>query len=282
MKSNVNFFTLFSKPSYFDTTTEKGPIFTMKVTFLGTGTSQGVPVIACNCEVCRSSDHRDNRLRTSTLIETADKTIVVDSGPDFRYQLLREKVKDLDAVLFTHEHKDHIAGLDDIRPFNYLLHKVIDVYATERVQTALKREFYYIFAETKYHGLPQINLHTVNNGEDFKIGETTIIPFEVMHHLLPITGYRIGDFTYITDAKTISEQSFKKIKGTKVLVINALQKEPHISHFTLNEAIEFAQKVGAEMTYLTHISHNLGLHTEVERDLPANIRLAYDGLSFEC
>ena len=181
----------------------------MKVTFLGTGTSQGVPVIACNCEVCTSTDQRNNRLRTSILIELGDKTIVVDSGPDFRYQLLRAKVKDLDAVLFTHEHKDHIAGLDDIRPFNYLLHKVIDVYATERVQTALKREFYYIFAETKYHGLPQINLHTVTNGEDFKIGEHNIIPFEVMHHLLPITGYRVGDFTYITDAKTVSEASFQ-------------------------------------------------------------------------
>ena len=253
----------------------------MKITFLGTGTSQGVPVIACNCEVCTSTDKKNNRLRTSILIETEDKTIVVDSGPDFRYQLLREKVKDLDAVLFTHEHKDHIAGLDDIRPFNYLLHKVIDVYATERVQTALKREFYYIFAETKYHGLPQINLHTINNGEEFKIGENTIIPFEVMHHLLPITGYRIGDFTYITDAKTIPEASFEKIKGSKILVLNALQHEPHISHFTLNEAMEFSQKVGAEITYLTHISHNLGLHESVEKHLPSNIRLAYDGLKIE-
>ncbi|MFC4211128.1 MBL fold metallo-hydrolase [Pedobacter lithocola] len=253
----------------------------MKVTFLGTGTSQGVPVISCNCEVCLSTDFRNNRLRTSILIETDDKTIVVDSGPDFRYQLLRAKVKDLDAVLFTHEHKDHIAGLDDIRPFNYLLHKVIDVYATERVQTALKREFYYIFADTKYHGLPQINLHEVINGVDFKIGNSTIIPFEVMHHLLPITGYRIGDFTYITDAKTISESSFEKIKGTKILVINALQIEPHISHFTLNEAIEFSEKVGAQTTYLTHISHNLGLHNEVEQSLPSSIRLAYDGLKID-
>jgi len=253
----------------------------MIVTFLGTGTSQGVPVIACNCEVCTSGDKHNNRLRTSILIETNDKTIVVDSGPDFRYQLLREKVKDLDAVLFTHEHKDHIAGLDDIRPFNYLLHKVIDVYATDRVQTALKREFYYIFADTKYHGLPQINLHTVNNGEAFKIGAHTIIPFEVMHHLLPITGYRIADFTYITDAKTIPESSFEQIKGTKILVINALQIEPHISHFTLNEAIEFAKKVGAQTTYLTHISHNLGLHAEVEKSLPPDIRLAYDGLKIE-
>ncbi|PWS28562.1 MBL fold metallo-hydrolase [Pedobacter yonginense] len=253
----------------------------MKVTFLGTGTSQGVPVIACNCEVCRSNDKRDNRLRTSILIETVDKTIVVDSGPDFRYQLLREGVQDLDAVLFTHEHKDHIAGLDDIRPFNYLLHKVIDVYATERVQTALKREFYYIFAETKYHGLPQINLHTVHNGEDFSIGSLQISPIEIMHHLLPITGYRFGDFTYITDAKTVSDETFNKIKGTKVLVINALQRAPHISHFTLDEAIDFANKVGAEVTYLTHISHNLGLHAVVEDELPSHIKLAYDGLKID-
>ncbi|QPH39519.1 MBL fold metallo-hydrolase [Pedobacter endophyticus] len=253
----------------------------MRVTFLGTGTSQGVPVIACNCEVCTSADKKNNRLRTSILLEANGKTIVVDSGPDFRYQLLRAQVKDLDAVLFTHEHKDHIAGLDDIRPFNYLLHKVIDVYATERVQAALKREFYYIFADTKYFGLPQINLHTVVNGQNFSIGENSIIPFEVMHHLLPITGYRIGDFTYITDAKTISDESFARISGTKTLVINALQKEPHVSHFTLGEAIQFAQKVGAEVTYLTHISHNLGLHEEVERGLPANIRLAYDGLKIE-
>ncbi|WP_131536767.1 MBL fold metallo-hydrolase [Pedobacter nototheniae] len=253
----------------------------MKVTFLGTGTSQGVPVITCKCEVCQSTDKRDNRLRTSVLVELADKTIVIDSGPDFRYQLLRAKVQDLDAVLFTHEHKDHIAGLDDIRPFNYLLHKVIDVYATERVQEALKREFQYIFAETKYHGLPQINLHNVVNGTDFKIGSHLIKPFEVLHYRLPITGYRIGDFTYITDAKTLADESVETIKGSKILVLNALQKEPHISHFTLDEAIAFAERIGAEKTYLTHISHNLGLHEEVEKDLPSNIRLAYDGLTVE-
>ncbi len=254
----------------------------MKVTFLGTGTSQGVPVIACNCAVCKSSDAKDKRLRTSVLIETADKTLVVDSGPDFRYQLLRANVQDLDAVLFTHEHKDHIAGLDDIRPFNYLLHKVIDVYATERVQTALKREFYYIFSDTKYFGIPQINLHTIQNGENFHIGESEIQPIEVMHHKLPVTGYRINDFTYITDAKTVSADTLDKIKGSRVLVINALQRNDHISHFTLQEALDFAGLVGAEITYLTHISHNLGLHKIVEEELPAHIRLAYDGLVIEC
>ncbi|HTM97443.1 MAG TPA: MBL fold metallo-hydrolase [Pedobacter sp.] len=249
----------------------------MRVTFLGTGTSQGIPVIGCGCEVCRSADSKNKRLRVSVLIET-DKIIVIDSGPDFRYQMLRAGVKDLDAILYTHEHKDHVAGLDDIRPFNYLLKKRIAIYATERVQNALQREFSYIFADTKYHGLPQIDVHGVDE-QDFMIGETIITPIEIMHYKLPITGYRIGDFTYITDAKTISASSLAKIEGTKYLVINALQKEDHISHFTLQEAIDFAEKVGAEMTYFTHMSHNLGLHADVEKELPPHIRLAYDGLS---
>jgi len=252
----------------------------LKITFLGTGTSQGVPVITCGCIVCASNDHRDKRLRTSVLLETGDKTIVIDSGPDFRYQLLRAQVKDLDAIVYTHEHKDHIAGLDDIRPFNYLLHKNIDIYATDRVQAALKREFSYIFTDAKYFGIPQINMHTVTD-ENFNIGETTFIPLDIMHYKLPILGYRINDFTYITDAKTISESSIEKIKGTKILVINALQIQEHISHFTFEEAIAFAERIGAETTYFTHISHNLGLQEEVERNLPPNIRLAYDGLVIE-
>ena len=252
----------------------------LKITFLGTGTSQGVPVITCNCEVCRSEDPKDNRLRVSMLLETGDKTIVIDSGPDFRYQMLRARVKDLDAIVYTHEHKDHVAGLDDIRPFNYLLQKNIDIYATERVQEALKREFSYIFAEKVYPGTPKINIHTITN-EKFNIGKTEFIPLDIMHYKLPILGYRIGDFTYITDAKTIAPATIEKIKGTKVLVVNALQREAHISHFTFEEAIDFAKLIGAEMTYFTHISHNLGKHEDVEKELPSNIRLAYDGLKIE-
>jgi phosphoribosyl 1,2-cyclic phosphate phosphodiesterase len=250
----------------------------LKITFLGTGTSQGVPVITCNCEVCQSDDPRNNRLRVSILIETADKTIVIDSGPDFRYQMLRAKVKDLDAILFTHEHKDHVAGLDDIRPFNYLLHKNIDIYASDRVQDALKKEFSYIFSEIKYPGLPQIDLHTIDK-DPFFIGQTEITPLAIMHYKLPILGFRIGDFTYITDAKTVSDETIAKVSGTKILVVNALQRQSHISHFTLEEAIDFAGKIGAEQTYFTHISHNLGLHEEVEKELPYGIKLAYDGLT---
>jgi len=215
------------------------------------------------------------------MIETGDKTIVIDSGPDFRYQMLRANVKDLDAILFTHEHKDHVAGLDDIRPFNYLLKKDIEIYATERVQHALKREFSYIFAEAHYPGLPQIDLNTISD-EAFSVGETIIVPLDIMHYKLPILGFRINDFVYITDAKTVSEETIAKIKGAKILIVNALQKEQHISHFTLDEAIEFAQKIGAEQTYLTHISHNMGLHEVVEKELPHNVKFAYDGLTLYC
>jgi phosphoribosyl 1,2-cyclic phosphate phosphodiesterase len=252
----------------------------VRITFLGTGTSQGVPMIACGCAVCISSDSRDKRLRSSILIEENGKNVVIDTGPDFRYQMLRAQVKHLEAVVFTHEHKDHIAGLDDIRAFNYFQNSAVDVYADWRVQAALKREFYYIFSAYQYPGIPQINLNTIYH-EPFKAAGIPFIPIEVLHYKLPVLGFRIHDFTYITDAKTISEVETEKIKGSKILVVNALQKEKHLSHFTLKEAIAFAEKIGAEMTYFTHISHRLGKYSDISTELPANIQLAYDGLQLE-
>ena len=252
----------------------------MTITFLGTGTSQGVPVIACNCVVCTSDDLHDKRLRTSIMLEGMGEVIVIDSGPDFRYQMLREHVQHLDAILFTHEHKDHIAGMDDIRAFNYRQKEAIDVYATKRVQDALKREFAYVFDGFKYPGIPELKLHTIA-GEPFNISEIKIIPIEVMHHKLPVLGFRINDFTYITDAKTVDETEKQKIRGSKILVVNALQKQQHLSHFTIDEAIVFADDIGAEITYFTHISHNLGLHEIISKTLPPHIRLAYDGLKIE-
>ncbi len=250
----------------------------MTITFLGTGTSQGVPVIACNCEVCTSHDPHDKRLRSSVMIEVAGKTIVIDSGPDFRYQMLRNNVQHLDAILFTHEHKDHVAGLDDVRAFNYVQQGPVDIYAIPRVQEALKREFSYIFDNAGYPGIPQINIHTIHNGENFTIGGINITPIGVMHYKLPVLGFRIGDFTYITDAKTIAPAEIKKIKGSKILVVNALQKQSHISHFTFDEAIAFARTIGAGKTYFTHISHRLGKHHVISEELPDDIELAYDSL----
>ncbi|MBD1384155.1 MBL fold metallo-hydrolase [Mucilaginibacter rigui] len=252
----------------------------MTITFLGTGTSQGVPVIACTCPVCMSADKHDKRLRTSILIEGDGKVICIDSGPDFRYQMLREKVMHLDAIVFTHEHKDHVAGMDDIRAFNYKQQGPVDIYADERVQIALRREFPYIFDDRGYPGIPQIDLHTIALAP-FNVGDVRFTPIEVMHYKLPVKGYRVKDFTYITDAKTVSDVEKEKIRGSKILVINALQKEKHISHFTLGEAIAFAQDIGAEKTYFTHISHRLGKHADVSAELPAGIELAYDGLKLE-
>jgi len=250
------------------------------ITFLGTGTSQGVPVIACGCEVCTSANPADNRLRTSILIEAGDKSIVIDSGPDFRFQMLRAGVKHLDAIVFTHEHKDHIAGMDDIRAFNYFQGGPVDIYADARVQRALVREFPYIFDGTGYPGIPQVTVHPIGL-EPFNIGSVKFTPVEVLHHLLPVMGFRVNDFTYITDAKTITATERKKIKGSKTLVINALQKQTHISHFTFDEAIAFAQEIGAENTYLTHISHRLGKHEDISKELPPGIHLAYDGLKLD-
>lgn len=251
----------------------------MRVTFLGTGTSQGVPVIGCGCQVCTSTNPQDKRLRSSVWIEVDGQSIVIDTGPDFRQQMLRANVTDLTAVVFTHEHKDHLAGLDDIRAYNYILERSIDVYASERVQEALKRDFHYIFAEEKYPGIPDIDLHTIAN-EPFNIASVAITPIEVLHYRLPVLGFRIGDFTYITDANYISESEKEKVKGSKVLVLNALRREQHISHYTLAEALEIVEELAPEQAYFTHISHQLGIHKDVDAELPPSVALAYDGLSF--
>jgi phosphoribosyl 1,2-cyclic phosphate phosphodiesterase len=247
------------------------------VTFLGTGTSQGVPVIACGCAVCTSRDPRDNRLRTSVLVEEEDTIVSIDAGPDFRQQLLREKITRLDAVVLTHEHKDHIAGLDEVRAFNYFNKMRMPVFATERVQEALKREFAYVFAEEKYPGIPEIDLYGITD-RPFSVKNLTFIPIDVLHYRMAVKAFRIKDFTYITDANFISEEEKEKIKGSKVIVINALRREHHISHYTLSQAIELAEELKPEKAYFTHISHQLGLHEEVMKELPPFIELAYDGL----
>ncbi|MBY5949897.1 MBL fold metallo-hydrolase [Algoriphagus marincola] len=249
----------------------------MNIRFLGTGTSQGVPVIGCDCEVCRSVDFRDKRFRCSVHIETEGKSFVIDTGPDFRMQMLRADIHQLDAVIYTHEHKDHTAGLDDIRPFNFRQKKDMPVYGRSQVLNQIRQEYSYVFSEKKYPGVPQV-LPIEIDEEPFEVEGISINPIPVMHHKLPVLGFRVGDFTYITDANYISEESKEKIKGSKILVLNALQKTPHLSHFTLEEAIEMAQMLGAEQTYFTHISHKLGLHREVESELPEGIHLAYDGL----
>ena len=250
----------------------------MRITFLGTGTSQGVPVIACRCPVCTSSDLRDNRLRTSLLIEWNDFTCVIDTGPDFRQQMLRARVTRLNAVLFTHEHKDHTAGLDDVRAFNFLQKKPMDVYASPRVQEALKREFAYVFAEKKYPGVPQLNLHNLSHEVPFALAGRTIVPIEARHYRLPVLGFRIGGLAYLTDANSIEEAEKEKLMDAEVLVLNALRREQHISHFNLDEAVELALETRAKRVYFTHISHLMGLHEETTRQLPPHIDLAYDGL----
>jgi phosphoribosyl 1,2-cyclic phosphate phosphodiesterase len=249
----------------------------MQITFLGTGTSQGVPVIACECEVCQSDDPRDKRLRTSVMVEVNGNIFVIDSGPDFRQQMLRENVKHLEGLIFTHPHKDHIAGMDDIRAFNYRTKKPVDIYADSNVQKSIRTEFHYIFQELKYPGVPDVNLHLITN-EEFFINGVKIIPIEVKHYHLPVKGFRIGDFTYITDANYISLEEREKARRSKVLVLNALRREKHISHFTLEEAIALGEELEAEQLYLTHISHQMGKHADVSRILPPNVFLGVDGL----
>lgn len=249
----------------------------MKVTFLGTGTSQGVPVIGCECRVCKSLDYRDKRFRTSVYIEANDVSFVIDTGPDFRMQMLRSGINRLDAIIFTHEHKDHTAGLDDIRPFNFMQQKDMPVFGKRQVIDQLKREYSYIFSEKKYPGVPQVSCIEIDE-HPFHIEGLDITPLPVLHYKLPVLGFRIRDFSYITDANFIPDSTLALLEGSEILVLNALQKDPHISHFTLDQAIEQAQKIGAQKTYFTHISHKLGLHHEVEQALPEGIFLAFDGM----
>ena len=252
----------------------------MRITFLGTGTSQGVPVIACSCEVCNSLDYRDKRLRSSIFVEYNDLKLVVDSGPDFRQQILRENIQHLDALLITHEHKDHVAGMDDIRAFNFVQKKELPVYARQVVVERLKLEFPYVFEEAKYPGVPRVEVREIDH-QAFNIRDLKITPIEVMHYKLPVLGFRMGDFTYITDANHIAESEKEKIKGSQVLVLNALQQAKHISHFNLEEAIKLVEELQPRQAYFTHISHRLGSHRDVSASLPENIALAYDGLKVE-
>lgn len=252
----------------------------LKVVFLGTGTSIGVPVIGCDCKICKSTDKKDKRFRSSIYLESMGVCLVVDTGPDFRIQMLRENIENIDAVLFTHEHRDHIAGLDDIRAFNYVLNKRIDIYGIVRVMDSIRTEFPYIFTETRYFGAPQLNVNIIDSNP-FMINDLKVIPINVMHDKLSILGYRFGDFTYITDGSSISEEELEKCRGTKVLVINALRNSRHVSHFSLQEAIEIINKIKPDRAFLTHMSHFIGLHKDLEANLPSFIRPAYDGLRIE-
>ena len=253
----------------------------MKITFLGTGTSQGVPVIACECETCLSEDQRDKRLRTSLLLETDETTLLFDAGPDFRQQMLREHVRRLDAIILTHEHKDHISGMDDVRAFNYKRQDAIDIFAEERVQKAIRKDYSYVFAEYQYPGIPKMRLNSIPEFS-FNVKEVQLIPVRVFHYRLPVYGFRVGNFAYITDANYIPEESKRKLYGIKYLVINALRKEKHISHFSLREAIDFVREISPKKAFITHISHQMGNYKQVARELPPEITLAYDGLNFLC
>jgi phosphoribosyl 1,2-cyclic phosphate phosphodiesterase len=252
----------------------------IKITFLGTGTSQGVPVIACKCKVCTSEDFRDVRLRSSVLIEIEGKTFVIDTGPDFRQQMLTNKVRNISAIFFTHEHKDHVAGLDDVRPYNFIQKKAIDVYAEKRVDEAIRREYAYIFADHQYPGIPQISMHLIDE-KPFRVEGIEVIPIRAYHHKLPVLGYRIGGLCYLTDVKTIPESELAKLTNLDVLIVNALRKEDHISHMNLREALVLIEKVKPQKAFLTHLSHLFGLHAIEEPLLPHNVFISFDGLSVE-
>ena len=253
----------------------------IEATLLGTGTSQGVPVIACNCDVCRSSNSKDKRLRSSLLLKINGQNFVIDAGPDFRQQMLREQINSLRAILLTHEHVDHMFGLDDIRSFNWKQKHPTDIYAEQRVQEAIKSTFHYVFADFKYPGIPKMNLHLIEN-KPFIIDELEFIPIRCYHHKLPVYGFRVGDLTYITDTNSIPKEELKKVKGTKYSIINALRKEKHISHFNLEEALEIINIIQPERAFLTHLSHSFGKHDDIEKELPKNVFVAFDGLRISC
>lgn len=248
----------------------------MKITFLGTGTSQGVPVIGCTCEVCRSLDYRDKRFRTSIHIEVNGQSFVIDTGPDFRQQMLRENIRRIDAVIFTHAHRDHTAGLDDVRAYNFIQEMNMPVYGTHAVLDQLRTEYAYAFGKNVYPGIPRLDLYEINENA-FSLNNVPITPLPVKHMNLPVLGFRINNFSYITDANHIPEETLRKMEGTEVLVLNALQKEKHVSHFNIEEAIEQVEKIKPKQTYFIHISHKLGLHADISKELPANINLAFDG-----
>ena len=252
----------------------------IKITFLGTGTSGGVPMIGCSCYVCTSPDEKDKRLRSSILVQSETTTLVVDTTPDFRTQMLREKVKKLDAVIFTHPHKDHIAGLDDVKAYNFFQKKPMDVYANDLTQEALKREFSYIFADKKYPGVPSIHMHTITD-KTFMVGDIPVTPILVYHLKMPVLGFRFGKFTYITDANRIDDEEKQKIIGSDMLVLNALRKTPHISHFDLQQAVDLVNEMEIPHAYFTHVSHQLGTHEEINKELQPNRQLAWDGLQLE-
>lgn len=252
----------------------------MKITFLGTGTSQGVPVIACDCAVCRSADSKDKRLRSSIYLDVEGQCLMIDAGPDFRQQLLREGITRLDGILLTHGHKDHIAGLDDVRAFNYFQKRPVDIYAQPNVQEQVIKEFEYAFAENPYPGVPEFQLRTIGK-QPFGINGLEIIPIEAMHYRLPVLGFRIGDVAYLTDLSSIDQEEKSKLYGLKVVVLAALRKKPHYSHFNLEQALELIEEIKPQKAYLTHISHMMGCHAEVEKELPGHVRLAYDGLKIE-
>lgn len=252
----------------------------MRVRVLGSGTSQGVPVVGCECRVCSSSDPYDKRLRASVLVETAETVIVIDAGPDFRQQMLRADVKKLDAVVITHPHKDHTGGLDDVRAFNWIQKKPMDIYGRDAVLESVRHEYPYAFGENKYPGVPDMRLHKISNAP-FDIGDMHLIPIDALHYKMPVFGFRIGDFSYLTDANQISQEEFDKMRGSRVVIINALRKEKHISHFTLDEAVDMLNELKVEKGYITHVSHQMGLRKEVEPLLPDHIRLACDGLEIQ-